>query len=81
MMVLANMYFPYSEVPELFLAFRAMVTLMSARHIHKTTSMFAHDLEYLVQERPDEPVDETLFYSIFGKSTFIRKTILMFYNL
>ena len=68
MMALVQMYFPYSEVPDLFLSFRIMITLMSARQIQKNSSLFASDLDYIVQERPDEDVDETIFYSIFGMS-------------
>ena len=66
-MFLGNMYFPYTEVPELFLAFRVMVTLMSARQIQKISTLFASDVDFVVTERPDDPVDETLFHTLFGK--------------
>ena len=66
MMTLIQMYFPYSELPDMFLTFRIMITLMTARQIQKNSSLFAADLDYLVEERPGEDTDEMLFYPIFG---------------
>ena len=79
-MVLINMYFPYSELPDLFLTFRIMVTTMSARLIQKNSGLFASDLEYLVQERPGESTDETLFFPFFGMYILILKTYFKSYH-
>lgn len=67
MITLANEYFPASEIPELFLMFRLMITIMPARQLYKNAAIFASDIETLVTRRPDQPTTEALFYPIFGK--------------
>ena len=63
----ANMYFPRTQYPELFQAFRIMVTTLSIRQLQKNLALFSADLEYIVRERPDEDVDAWFFSPLFGK--------------
>ena len=67
MITLANAYFPSSEIPEVFLMFRLMITAMPARQLYKNAAVFAADIDTLVTGRPDQPTTEALFYPIFGE--------------
>ena len=78
MMTLANEYFPYSEIPELFLMFRLMITIMPARQLYKNAAIFAADIETLVTRRPDQPTTEALFYPIFGKRNHFLKFFIFY---
>ena len=76
MMFLGNMYFPYSQFPELFLVFRIMVTTMSIRQLQKNLSLFSSDLEQSVRDTDDDPedqVDQFLFQPIFGKFMRLKR--------
>ena len=68
-MTIANSYFPASEIPELFLMFRLMITTMSVRQFYKNAAIFASDLETLCQGRPNQPTTEALF-TLFLVSIF-----------
>ena len=72
MITLANEYFPAKEMPELFLMFRLMVTIMPVRQLYKNLAVFASDLETLVTHRPGQPTTEALFYPIFGRLILVK---------
>ena len=65
-MSVANLYFPYTEFPEIFLMFRLMVTTMPARQLYKNLAVFSSDVETLVVGRPNQPTTEAIFYPFFG---------------
>ena len=66
-MFVVNQYFPHSELPDLYMLYRVMVTTSSARQLQKNVILFANDIEYWVQEHVDEDTDESLFIPLFGK--------------
>ena len=69
----ANQYFPYSELPELYMMYRVMVSTSSARQLQKNMILFANDIEYWVQEHPNEDTDESLFIPLYGKLFFFTE--------
>ena len=71
----ANSYFPQSELPELYMLYRIMVSSSSSRQLQKNMILFANDLEYWVQEHVDEDTDETLFIPLYGKQLFQKSLI------
>ena len=66
-MFVVNQYFPQSELPDLYMLYRVMVTTSSARQLQKNMILFANDIEYWIQEHVDEDTDESLFIPLFGK--------------
>ena len=46
--------------------YRVMISTSSARQLQKNVILFANDVEYWVQEHPDEDTDKTLFIPLYG---------------
>lgn len=79
-MFVVNQYFPQSELPELYMLYRVMVTTSSARQLQKNLILFANDIEYWVQEHADEDTDESLFIPLFGESQKVTYKVMFFHR-
>ena len=76
-MFVINIYFPYLELPELFMMYRLMVTNSGPRQLVKNMAMFSNDVGYIVEHKRDS-LDESIFSTLFGKTVFINMYLTLF---